>query len=362
MVDNPGLALNSSVAPPLTITTLNQKLKAPTRWNWNFTVQRELPLNSVLSIAYVGARGLYNWRVFDINQPVAGALQANPGKNTNFLRPYRGFAAIQQEQSNGSAKYDSLEVTWNRRFTNGSSFGFSYTWAKSMDNGSNYRDIVPDTYNTTNLWGPSEYDARNAAVVNYLYVLPFMRNQTTLTSKILGGWRLSGIAQFQTGQPCGVGTNNDFAGVGEVGSFGCGTNTSEGQFWVKNGNPRKLKQFAGYPGSTGQYISTTNFDGSPLFTAPTAGTFNLQRGVRDSIYGPGFQNWNLSLRKSFPINERSRFEFSTDAYNFINHPNWAQIGQTGGLDLNPTSGTFGRVTQKSTTNPRQLQVALQFIF
>jgi hypothetical protein len=359
LVDNPGLALNSSVAPPLTVTTLNQKLKAPTRWNWNLTVQRELPLNSTLSIAYVGGRGLNNWRVFDINQPVAGALQANPGKNVNYLRPYRGFAAIQQEQSNGSAKYNALQVAWNRRFTNGFMFGFSYTWARSMDNGSNYRDIVPDTYNTTNLWGPSEYDTRNAAVVNYLYVLPFMRTQTTLASKLLGGWRLSGSAQFQTGQPCGIGTNNDFAGVGEFGSFGCG---SQGQLWVKNGNPRMLKNFAGSTGTGPQYFSTTNFDGSPIFTAPPTGTFNLQRGVRDSIYGPGFQNWNLSLRKSFPINERSQFQFSTDAYNFINHPNWAQIGQTGGPDLNPTSGTFGKVTQKSTTNPRQLQVALQFIF
>jgi hypothetical protein len=88
----------------------------------------------------------------------------------------------------------------------------------------------------------------------------------------------------------------------------------------------------------------------------------LQRGVRNSIYGPGFQNWNISVHKAFPVNERAQFEFSTDAYNFINHPNWAQIGQTGGPDMNPTSGTFGRVTQKSTTNPRQLQVALKFIF
>jgi hypothetical protein len=263
LVDNPGAALNATVAAPLTITTLHQKLKAPVRWNWNFAVQRELPLSSTLSIAYVGGRGLYNWRVFDINQPVVGAIQANPGKNFNYLRPYRGFAAIQQEQSNGAARYNSLQVSWNRRFTNSAMFGVSYTWSKSMDDGSNYRDIVPDTYNTTNLWGPSEYDARHAVVINYLYDLPFFRNQNELIGKVIGGWQLSGSAQFQTGQPCGVGANNDYAGVGEVGSFGCGTNTSEGQFWVMNGTPRMLKQFAGYTGQTGQYISTTNPDGSP---------------------------------------------------------------------------------------------------
>jgi hypothetical protein len=362
LVDNPGAALNSTVAAPLTITTLYQKLKAPVRWNWNFAIQRELPLSSTLSIAYVGGRGLYNWRVFDINQPVVGAIQANPGKNFNYLRPYRGFAAIQQEQSNGAARYNSLQVSWNRRFTNSAMFGVSYTWSKSMDDGSNYRDIVPDSYNTTNLWGPSEYDARHAVVVNYLYDLPFFRNQNELIGKVIGGWQLSGSAQFQTGQPCGVGANNDYAGVGEVGSFGCGTNTSEGQFWVMNGTPRVLKQFAGYSGQTGKYISTTNADGSPIYTQPAAGTFNLQKGIRDNIYGPGFQNWNLSLKKKFPLNERAGFEFNAEAYNFINHPNWAQIGQAGGLNLTPTAGTFGQVTAKSTTNPRNLQVGLRFYF
>src|SRR5215469_16778762 len=132
--------------------------------------------------------------------------------------------------------------------------GVSYTWSKSMDDSSNYRDIVPDTYNTSNLWGPSEYDARQFAAINYLYVLPFFRNQNTLTGKLLGGIQLSGSAQFQTGQPCGVGTNNnDYAGVGEQGSFGCGGNTSEGQFWVINGKPKMLKQFSGYAGQSNNH-------------------------------------------------------------------------------------------------------------
>ena len=133
-----------------------------------------------------------------------------------------------------------------------------------------------------------------------------------------------------------MGTNNDYAGVGEYGSFGCGTNTSEGEFWVMNGTPKILKKFAGYPGQqSNKYFTTTNPDGSPIFTPPTAGTFNLQKGVRDNIYGPGYQNWNLSLKKTFPINERAGFEFNADAYNFINHPNWAHW--TTGLQLNPTA-------------------------
>ncbi len=361
-VDNPGASLNTTVNAPLTVTTLAKNLTPPTRWNWNFTVERELPLNSVLSIAYVGARGLRNFRVFDINQPTAGALQANPGKNVNYLRPYKGYAAIQQEQSNGSSVYSSMQVSWNRRFTAGSLFGVSYTWSKSLDNSSNYRDIMPDTYYTNNLWGPSEYDTRNIVVINYLYDLPFFKGQNNLTGRLLGGWEFSGSTQFQTGQPCGVGTSNDYAGVGEAGSFGCGTNTSEGQFWVRNGTPAVLKHFTPNGVGTAKYISTTNGDGTPIFTQPAAGTFNLQSGIRNEIYGPGFQNWNLNMRKQFPVWRETAFEFRAEAYNFINHSNWAQIGQAGGLNLNPTQSQFGEVTQKSTTNPRTLQVALRYIF
>jgi hypothetical protein len=361
-VDNPGASLTPNINAALNITTLAKGLTPPTRWNWNFTIERELPLNSVLSVAYVGARGLHNWRVFDINQPAVGALQANPGVNVNYLRPYKGYAAIQQEQSNGSSEYSSLQVSWNRRFTAGSMFGVSYTFAKSLDNSSNYRDIVPNSYYTNNLWGPSEYDTHHVVLVNYLYDLPFFRSQQTLVSKVAGGWELSGSAQFQTGQPCGVGTNNDFAGVGEYGSFGCGTNTSEGQFWTMNGTPKVLGHFAPNGVGGAKYISTTNGNGAPLFTKPATGTFNSQFGIRDEIYGPGFQNWNLALFKKFPIYRETGFEFRAEAYNFINHPNWAQIGQTGGLNLIPTSSQFGEVTQKSTTNPRTLQISLRYTF
>ena len=138
-----------------------------------------------------------------------------------------GIAAIQQEQSNGSSRYNSFQLGWNRPFANGFLIGVAYTLSKSMDNSSNYRDILPDSYDTTGLWGPSEYDNRNALVINFLYALPFFKNQNELAGKLMGGWQLSGNVQFQSGVPCGIGTGNDTAGVGEVGSFGCG---SEGQF------------------------------------------------------------------------------------------------------------------------------------
>jgi hypothetical protein len=348
-VDNPGANLTTGTAAPLTITTLNPKLHPPEAWNWNVTVERQLPLNSVLTVGYVAHRGLHAWQVYDINQPTVGALQAAPaGTNATYLRPYKGFAAIQEEESVVNSMYNSLQVSWNRRFTNGSSFGVTYTLSKSMDNGSNYRDIAPDTYNTSNLWGPSEYDARHMVIINYIYDLPFFKTNKQMTGKLLGGWQIAGTAQFQTGAPCGLGTNTDFAGVGEFGSFGCG---SQGQFWVLNG-PVQI--------STGSFAGPVTTSSSPkYFTAnvsqPPAGTFNLQSGVRDSVYQPGFQDWNLALLKSFVVNERSSFQFRAEAYDFINHPNLS------GPNLNPSSGQFGMITGKTGLS-RNLQLSLRFSF
>ena len=90
-------------------------------------------------------------------------------------------------------------------------------------------------------------------------------------------------------------------------------------------------------------------------SAPATGTFNLQPGVRDSIYGPGFQDWNLSLFKKFVVNERARFEFRAEAYDFPNHPNLSAPNFT------PTSSQFGMITSK-TNLARNLQLSLRFAF
>src|SRR5262249_40991919 len=133
-VDNPGASLQTGTAAPLMITALNPNLKPPQTWSWNFTVERELFWKTVLSVAYVGSRGLSGWEVYDINQPAAGAIQASPGVAVNALRPYKGFAAIQEEESASSSRYNSLQISWAKRFSQGSTFSFAYTLSKSMDN------------------------------------------------------------------------------------------------------------------------------------------------------------------------------------------------------------------------------------
>lgn len=352
-VDNPPASLPSGIAAPLTITTLNPNLQPPEAWNWNATLETETFWNGVLSLAYVGRRGVHGWQVYDINQPTVGATLANPGISVNALRPYKGFAAIQEEESVVNSMYNALQVSWNRRYMNGLTWGGSYTFSKSMDNGSAYRDIVPNTYDTSNLWGPSDFDTRHMIAINASYDLPWLRDQRTLVGKILGGWTLATTLQFQTGTPCSIGHSTDYAGVGEVGSMSC-----IGQFWDINGAiPNGPAQFAGPKGnaSSPKYFATTMSNGQPLYSAPAPGTFVLSPGVRNAIYGPGFQDENLMLFKKFAINESNWFEFRAEAYDVFNHPNWS------GPNYNPTSSQFGEVTGKSGLS-RELQLSLRYQF
>ncbi|PYU80112.1 MAG: TonB-dependent receptor [Acidobacteria bacterium] len=377
-VDNPGGTSANSL--PLTVTSQGKVFKNPEAWAWNFTVEREIFWKSIISVGYVARRGLHLQREADINQPTAAVVAANPGVNIDALRPYKGYNSIRETDNVANSMYNSLQIAWNRRFSGGLMFGVSYTLSKTMDDGSNQRDIVPDTYYIRNLWGPSDYDTRHVMTINYLYELPFFKNASTMSGKLLGGWQISGITQFQTGNPCGIAFNNDYVGVGQDGSmdastnglpYGGSSNCPSGQYWVVNGNPKLIKTF----GPNGQWFQTCLVDvpagqkcpdgttGAPfygdderIFRPPSNGQFNLQKGVRGLIYRPGLENWNIGLYKKFPINERDGFQFRAEAFNAFNHPNWASPG------MNPKStGTFGKVVGK-TDDVRNLQLSLRFYF
>jgi hypothetical protein len=360
-VDNPGG--NNANSLPLTVTTQSRDFRNPQAWNWNFTAEREFFFNSILSVGYVGRRGLHLQRESNINQPTPATVLANPGVNIDSLRPYKGYNSIRETDNVASSKYNSLQIAWNRRFTKGLLFGAAYTLSKSSDDGSNQRDIIPDTYYAHNLWGPSEYDTRHILIINYLYELPFFRNQSSLAGKLLGGWQLSGIAQFQTGTPTSVGRGQDYVGVGLDGSLAGGV----GQYWVYNGSSLDYtKTLAHNSGNTDAnwWIYPFNEPGCNAvgtgctlkFSAPPAGTFNHQSGIRDLIYNPGFNNWNMGLFKKFTIREAINFQFRAEAFDTFNHPNWNGVG------TDPTNlTTFLKVTGKS-NDARNLQLSLRFQF
>jgi hypothetical protein len=365
-VDNPGGA--SGVNFPLTITTQDRNFRPPESWTWNFTFEREIGFDTTVEVGYVGKRGLFGQRERNINQLLPGTCPNGvcpliPGDpngrryNPDALRPFKGFGVIRTTGNEANSTYNGLQLSANRRFTKGLSFGTAYTFSKTMDDGSAQRDIIPDAYNASALWGPAAFDRRHVLVVNAIYELPFFTDRSRLSGKLLGGWTISAVSQWQTGTPFTVGTGDDFAGVGPG---------SGGQIWVVNGdskldrgdrgfadasNPNNFWFRASQPGQT--CAAPFNDPAKCVFTTPQAGTINTQR-VRNLLYNPGFQNHNLGLHKDFSITETQRITFRFEAFNWLNHPNWA------GAETNPRNANFGKVTSKN--SERELQFALRYQF
>jgi hypothetical protein len=343
-VDSPANATGASY--PLAVTTEDRTFKNPVSYAWSTTLQREIGFNTTVEVSYVGRRGLNLQREKNINQLPVGALYLpqNAGLHPNQLRPYLGYGPIRETLNDGRSIYNGLQIELNRRFSKGLSFGFAYTRSHSEDNGSNYRALLPNTYNDKFFWGSSDFDTRQIAVINGIYELPWLRNSQAPAGKLLGGWEVTAVAQFQSGLPYTVQTADDFAGVGT------GSGTS---IWNMSGTPAMPHEFAGSAASGQYWFVPTNPDGAAVFTAPAQGTFTSQNN-RNRLYNPAFQNWNLGLFKRFRITDRQNISFRAEGFNFINHPNLS------GVNSNPRSAAFGMVTGKG--SERNVQLSLRYSF
>jgi len=342
-VDNPGgIGTN---ATPLAFTSQSFTYPNPEAWGWNFTIEHEFPSVGIFTLSYVGRRGYHLEQLANVNQLRPGTIQANPGVNPDALRPFKGYSTIIEAQNTGGSNYNSLQVNLKRRLTKGFLFGVAYTWSKSLDYGSSNGTNIPNAFDNSIMYGPSDFDTRHVLVTNYVWDIPYGTHSTNrLMRSTFGNWQFSGTIQAQTGQPVGVSRNFDAAGVGPG---------SGNQYYVRTRTPRLPHQFAGTTG-TGQWFETAVYQ--PAATGTFAG-----RESRNNIYSPGFSSFNAALQKSLhiiPNHENHSLVFKAEAFNYLNHPNLDSP------DVSPTSGTFGRVTGKGTTyaSERQFQFSLRYAF
>jgi hypothetical protein len=344
-VDQPGGG--AATAFPQFFMTQDPVYKIPSAWNWNAAVQREIGFSTTLELGYVGRVGLHQERTRELNALQPGTIQANPGLDVNFLRPYKGFAFINLGENAGRSVYHGLQVEMNRRFSNGFSYGLAYTLSKVEDNAHDRRAQPWNPFDDRIFWGPSDFDSRHVAVVNFVYELPALRDRSGIVSQVLGGWQLSGVMQFQTGRPTTIGRTTDIAGIGSGNQF---------QPYEMNGDatlPRGERAFSQGAGDQNFWWRTTE-GGNPIFTAPAAGTFS-QTQTRNLLNRPGFQNWNLGVFKNFPIGERQRIQLRGEFFNLPNHPNFGTPNE------DPASAVFGKVTNK-TNDRRNIQLSLRYSF
>jgi hypothetical protein len=330
--------------PVASITGLSLDYPLPVSYQYSLGVERQIGAKAVLSVAYVGNQNRHQSYFQQVNIPPQSdlaALVANPGL-FNSLVPYLGFHTIFLATDAENAHYNGLQVFLHGQLTKDLALQLAYTYSKAIDPGNlaqNSGDLSGDSnpYSWRYDLGPSPFDRRDVFVGNFIYQIPLLKHSPDRALRTgLGGWEVSGIVTAETGSPMNI-------------TLG-GTQGSNGLPTGQNGiiNRPDLTGSISYPKSEGEWFSTSAFSTPAVGAWGTAGY--------DCVYGPGRDNWNLSLFKSFSLSETrgSRLEFRFETFNTFNHVQWNSV------DHGFTSGTFGRVT--GAYDPRTLQLGLKLYF
>jgi outer membrane receptor protein involved in Fe transport len=342
---NPATAF---LAPP-NVIEMDPPGKVPTTYNYQFSIQTRLPWAMVLDTAYVGTLGRhlqdnrnqngipYGTDFLPQSQDptlVAASPNALFGNNAlkqAFLEPIQGYGSITDYEGAATSNYNGLQVALNRRAANGLFLGATYTYSKVMTTASSDTSSVRiDQFTKEADYGPASFDVTQNFALNYVYLIPGLKNNSYLAKTVTHGWQLSGVTSMRTGTPFTPGFS--VSGAGNVNITG--SNTEGARIGVIAGcNP--------YTGSNDPF----NRLNAACFFAPPIGSTGLDSGV-DWLRVPGLINFDVSMQKDLMIKERARIQLRVDAFNIFNHANFTGLNTT--LNFNSYPTTNGMVTGSPT--------------
>jgi len=323
---------------------------------WNFSAEHQFGHSTTLQVGYVGQHGTHLMVAMPYLQEQLHAdgtitpspyLSGNPTLQSE-LSQISGTASI------GSMRYDALQATLQKRFSNGFQGQVAYTYSKCMTDSIGYfgagGQASPSSPYWQNLydrraeWGPCYYDVAHVLTSYAVYELPVGRNKrwgrnlNPLVNAAIGDWQLGGIVESHGGFPLTI-FSDDASGTNSRGS--------------RANCVAPPHVFGRKPASdpfTGQYGGFQWFDPAS-YAPPDPGTFGTC-GV-GTVRGPGLRTANLSLQKEFPLSESKRLEFRAEFFNVTN----TTILKSPNMGLNPFLGLIN-----SSQGERNIQFALKFYF
>jgi hypothetical protein len=329
------------VALPHSALAIQRDLRTPYMQHWNVNVQRQLGRSRVAEIGYVGSKGTKLLTARDINQPRPSPISPN-------LRPNPLFDDIDMIESRANSNYHALQARLQQRLSDGLSLLASYTYAKSIDDASNFftsagdPNFPQDSNNVRAERGRSNFDVRQRLSVSYTYDLPFGKGQRFaheggFRSALLSGWQTNGVVTLQSGRPFTVALLSDIDN----------SNTGRSNLgFGANDRPNVVASPQLSTRTPDRWFNTS------AFAFPAFGTFG--DAGRNTLDGPGFQNVNASLVKNTRLGETLSLQLRAEAFNLFNHPNFNLPDNFLG------SPTFGRIL--SAQSPRHLQFGVKLLF
>ena len=315
--------------------------RTPYVTQWNLSIEHSFSGSDVLELAYLGSSSHKLQDRWDL----AACRPTSTLRCDAATKLYPRYQFLQMVNFDGNASYEALFVKYRRRASRGLNFNVEYMFSKALTDGSEGAGSVAGQFAFCRACdrGRMSTDQPHRVVLNAVYELPvgrgrtFGRDMSRVTDLLAGGWIFTGITTFAAGTPIVITSPNTTSTV----------NTTVRPNRICNGADDR---FSGNLRSNG----FVDFDTS-CFSSPPVGFFG--NSGRNPIYGPGINNWDLGLQKTFPLpfRERTRFEFRAEFFNAFNH---AQFNPPNG---NTGSGAnFGRIS--GARAPRLIQLGIKVIF
>ncbi|MGD0128379.1 MAG: hypothetical protein ABSF46_23720 [Terriglobia bacterium] len=311
------------------LTAGQQHYQLPLSHEWNATVESQISPHTSVRATYLGNETEHQYFTFNINDPVPAPGPVQP------RRPYQPWSAISYYSSGETTNCQELQLSLLRRFSSGLSFDVEYSWTKWFTNGAYGQATPTDNQNIRLDRAPYAFIAPSYLVANYVYELPFGKGKHFLSTahgalnQIVSGWQTAGIITISDGKPFSVTFDSSVEG------------------WPSNradivGNPHVSNP------SHQQWFNPA------AFAVPQPYTFG--DSAPNSLYGPGFSNWDMGIFKIFPLSERIRLQFRAELFNWLNHPSFGNPNS----DISVPS-QVGQIISTS-SNPRSVQFALRLDF
>jgi hypothetical protein len=331
--------------------------RAPYINNYMFSIQREITSRTVLTVSYVGNQGHHILAVIPVNTgnqtlclsiPGCGPFGEDTtytnrvGQTVQGTRVGQGpdYGENTADESVANSNYNALEATLRYR-RNGSQFLLSYAYAKSIDQGSNIGEQL-NSINARQSHAISAWDQKHTFIASYNWSLPVER-VVHRSNRLTTDWSASGTTRFATGFPVTLYDNSDNSLLGTLGN---GVNNYLLDTPQYLPGPLKMNN----NGRNGRTAFNT-----ALFPEETIG--QLGTAKRRVFYGPGMNNFNLTLQKTVRLAEARSLDFRAEAFNAFNHTQFYGAASVDGQVEDPN---FGHIV--SAAEPRLVQFVAKFNF
>lgn len=313
--------------------------RTPYVGEWTLSLQRQIGSNLTLEAAYFGSKGTkLTAQIVDNTATTAGPApysdrQLYPQYPPYVLNGYNEFASW----------YNGAALRLQRRYSNGLSFLFSYTFSKNIDfvdnlsSGNVFGQVTsnPTRFNADLDRGLAGFDIRHVLVLSNVWNVP-LRTQHRLVNAVVAGWALSDIFSFHSGLPFSVFLGSDNENIGTIGG-----------------------RYTEYPDIVGNpsIAHRTPFEwfNTAAFAAPPVGTVGNMRRNPPNLKTDNLIDDDLAAGKTWPIYEQLSFELRGEFFNLFNHANFGSPGQVLG------TSQFGTVSSTLNTG-RTVQLVAKIHF